>query len=84
MTDIYIVITEDRHADTEVAPFTDQAAAIAHAGQQVEDCARHPEDIAMEDRGLNAAMIADGWVWYCRYSGEGDSVRVVRRDLRGT
>ena len=40
--------------------------------------------IEPEDRELNDAMRADGWLWYCRYSTEGDSVRVVRRELRGT
>lgn len=82
MTSIHIVITEDRHADTEVTPFADPDEAIAFAAQEVRDYARHPEGIADEDRELNDAMRADGWTWYCRYSSEGDSVRVVRRELR--
>ena len=82
MSVIYLVITEDRHADTEVTPFTDEAEAIAFAGQQVTDYARHPESIGPEDRELNDAMRRDGWLWYCRYSAEGDSVRVIRRELR--
>ena len=79
---IYIVITEDRHADTEVTPFAGEAEALAFAEQEVEGSARHPESIGPEDRELNDAMRKDGWLWYCRYSGEGDSVRVIRRELR--
>jgi hypothetical protein len=83
VTDIYLVITEDHHADTEVTPFADPDEAIAFAGQEVRDNARHPEEITGEDRELNDAKRADGWIRYCRYSSEGDSVRVARRDLRG-
>jgi hypothetical protein len=82
MADIYIVLTEDRHADAEATPFADEASAVAFAEQQVNDCARHPESITPEDRELNDAMKADGWIWYCNYSSEGDCVRVLRRELR--
>jgi hypothetical protein len=83
MTDVYIVVVEDRHANAEVIPFTSEQEAIAFAGMEVDANARHPEDIEPEDRTLNESMKRDGWVWYCRYSGEGDSVRVLRRELRG-
>jgi hypothetical protein len=82
MTDIYLVITEDRHADTEVTPFASPDEAVAFAGQQVVDNARHPEDITGEAGG-GYLIAPDGWIWYCRYSSEGDSVRVVRCALRG-
>jgi hypothetical protein len=75
MTDIFIVITQDRHADVEAAPFADEAAAFAHAESQVEGT--HDQD-----RELNDAMRRDGWLWYCGYGTEGDCVRVVRRELR--
>ena len=78
---VFLVITEDRHADVEVTPFTDEAAAVAFAERQVRDNARHPESIEPEDRELNDRMRADGWLWYCQYSGEGDNVRVIRREL---
>ena len=81
MSDIYIVITEDCHADTEVTPFADEADALAFAEQEVED-GRNPQD-ETDERGLTDGMRTDGWIWYCRYSSEGDSVRVVRRELRG-
>lgn len=82
MGDIYLVITEDRHADTEVTPFADEAQALAFAGQEVEGNARHPESIEPGDRELTGGMRESGWLWYCCYSTEGDSVRVVRRELR--
>jgi hypothetical protein len=40
VTDIYIVLTEDRHADAEATPFADEAEAIAFAERQVNDNAR--------------------------------------------
>lgn len=44
---LYVVITEDRHDNPEVAPFTDDAAAIAYAERQVRADARHPESITV-------------------------------------
>lgn len=81
--DIYLVITDDRHASTNVTPFINEADAIAFAEQEVADGARHPELIEPEDRELNDAMRASGWIWYCRYGVEGDKVWVLRRELRG-
>jgi hypothetical protein len=31
---------------------------------------------------LNSAMVNDGWVWHCRYSGEGHRVTVMARQLQ--
>jgi hypothetical protein len=82
MSEVYLVITEDRHADVEVTPFTNQAEAVAFAEREVSANAWHPESITGEDRELNEAMRADGWLWYCQYSTEGDNVRVIRRPVR--
>ena len=75
--DIWIVITEDRHADVEVTPFTDEAAAIAFAESEVPE-----DDEGSEREDLTDGMRRDGWVWYRGYGTEGDCVRVVRRELR--
>jgi len=80
---IYLVITEDRHADTEVTPFANEAEATAFAEWVVTANARHPEEMEPEDYKLTDGMRKDGWLWYCCYSIEGDSVRLVRRELRG-
>jgi hypothetical protein len=81
--DVYIVITQDRHSDTEAEPYRNPAGAISYAEQQVRECARHPELIEPEDRELTDAMRDAGWIWRCRYGVEGDTVRVVQRELRG-
>jgi hypothetical protein len=73
---IYLVVIEDRHADTDVHPFAPEDRAVEAAKQAVDDLARHPEYIEW-DKPLNASMQADGRVFYVRYSVEGDSVRVV-------
>ena len=77
---IYIVIWKDRHADTEVYPFSNPEEAIAFAKEKVEENCDYPEDL---DEELSAPMIADGWIYYGCYSCEGDSIRVVTRELDG-
>jgi hypothetical protein len=81
MTDIYIVLVEDRHIDVDALPYTTQEVAIARAEKLLAQFARYPEDV---ERDLNAAMVDDGWVWYARYSEEGDSISVIRRELNGS
>jgi hypothetical protein len=77
MTDIWIVLIQDRHADVEALPFTSEAAALAQARDSVPDDATGGED-------LNDAMRRDGWVLYLPYGTEGDRVRVVRRTMDAT
>jgi hypothetical protein len=81
MTDVYIVIIEDRHADTDVEPFSSEELAILRAGELAASYMRDPVEPDDIEYGLNEAMVRDGWVWYCRYSCEGDSVRVLRREM---
>jgi hypothetical protein len=80
-TEIWIVVIDDRHTDPEVTVFTDAAAATAFAERQIQNYAHHPELIEPEDRELNKAMTDAGWIWYCRYSSEGDSAWVIRSEL---
>lgn len=80
VTDIYLVIIEDRHIDVEVLPFTSLEAAIETAKTEVRALARHEEDIEWGEP-MSEAAIADGWCWRVAYSCEGDSVRVIRREL---
>jgi hypothetical protein len=77
MTDIWIVLIEDRHSDVEALPFTSEAAALAQARDSVPDDATSGED-------LNDAMRRDGWVLYLPYGLEGDYVRVVKRTMDAT
>jgi hypothetical protein len=82
-TDIYLVITKDRHADTRADAFAGEQAAIDFARQVVALNARHPDLITPADRVVTPAMSGAGWIWYCRYSSEGDEVRVERSELKG-
>ncbi len=81
MTDVYVVITEDRHTDTDAKVFAREADAVAWAEAETADLldgSEHP-DLAQE---LNDAMTADSWVRYIPYSLEGDNIRVVKRELQ--
>jgi hypothetical protein len=71
---------EDRHADPEVEVFVERDDAIRRARALVEENNHYPQDIEVVD--LNNAMINAGWVWYCRYSNEGDCVTVMARQLQ--
>jgi hypothetical protein len=74
--DIWIVLTEDRHADVEALPFSSEERAIEAAR------ARAPVDaegIAGEE--LTDSMRKDGWVFFLPYGSEGDCVRVVKRTV---
>lgn len=81
MTDIYIVIVEDRHTDVDVVPFTDISPALVCAESAMLSIVAHPENI--EWGGLTDQMRDDGWVWLATYGEESDCVRVVRRTLDG-
>ncbi|HKO85644.1 MAG TPA: hypothetical protein VJ140_14050 [Actinomycetota bacterium] len=72
---VFICVVNDRHADPEATAWTTADAAIEHARTEARACARHPEDY--EERTV------EGWLFYVRYSCEGDSAWVVEREVRG-
>lgn len=72
-TTIYIAMIHDRHAEPEAYPFSTAEGAIAFAREAAEVNARDPQDI--EESAI------DGWLFYARYSGEGDSVWVTADEL---
>lgn len=76
---MYIVIYEDRHADTDAQVYANRADAIEAAEEMLAENLRHPEDL---DQDLNDMMKRDGWIWYAAYSCEGDNIRVLHRELR--
>ena len=76
MTDTWIVLVEDRHADVDALPFSTEAAAVAKARDSV------PED-AGEER-LTDDMRKSGWVLWLPYGTEGDCVRVLKRVMDDT
>lgn len=71
---VYVVLWEDRHTDTEPYVFTDAGAAISWARGQARESDRHGD----LDEILTDAMRTGGWLYYGRYSCEGDHLRVVR------
>lgn len=79
MTDVWISLLEDRHVDADPRPFSTEEAAVAYARSAARDCALDPGDVT--DEPLSDAMVRDGWVLYLSYGTEGDSVRVMRREL---
>jgi hypothetical protein len=72
---IYIAMICDRHTDPEAYPFSTAEAAILYARNEAEAYAYDADDIEEEQ--------VDGWLYHARYSGEGDSVWVVEKDLNG-
>ncbi len=84
MSDVYVLVGEDRHLDVQVEVFTDEVAAVRAAQQFIQEHASRTLDeldLDPEDSELNDAMRADGWLYFQVYSVEGDSVRVVKRKL---
>lgn len=82
MTDVWIVLIEDRHADVEAHPFSTEVAALEAAGKMATEYAYEPGDVNW-DAELNQGMRNSGWVMYLPYGPEGDCVRVVKRQMDG-
>lgn len=74
--ELYIVIIEDRHADTTAHPFTHKDTAIEAARRLAKEYCRDDEDYEEHDYGKD-----DGWLFFANYSCEGDSIRVVTAEL---
>jgi hypothetical protein len=75
VTDIWIVLVEDRHGGPDVLPFSSEEGAIGHAltlGAQSDGA---------QPAQLTAGMRRDGWVLYIPYGAEGDKIRVVKRTM---
>lgn len=77
---MFVVIEQDRHADTEVTLFNDRDAAIAYAERAARDACRHEENLDLSYE-LTKGMQLSGWLRYIPYSVEGDNVRVVERKV---
>jgi len=75
---VYIVIWSDRHADLETYPFLSRNAALECAEAIAGEMKKSYGPLE-EDEPLNKYMVEAGWIFYCCYSGEGDSVRVVEK-----
>ncbi len=69
---IFIVIVEDRHTDTEAFVFENKDVAISEARAAAKEYSNQNEHYVEKDYGRD-----DGWLFYAEYSSEGDNVRVV-------
>ena len=65
---MYVLILEDRHTDVGVRIFTDREKAVGEAKKMAVEYAHREEDLEEEE--------ISGWLYYCRYSCEGDCVSV--------
>ena len=76
---VYVAILEDRHCDVQVEVFSEKEDAVEWAEEAALLNAHHEEDIEKEE--LTAGMRKEGWLYYAVYSCEGDSVRVVQKEV---
>ena len=72
---IYTVIVQDSHSDTTAHPFTRPERAVEWARLRAKEYCHFPEDY--KERQI------DGWLFYARYSCEGDCVYVAEMELDG-
>lgn len=73
---VYVAMICDRHADPEPYVFSTPEAAIEYARSEAHEYAHSAEDV--EESAI------DGWLYHATYSGEGDSVWVVEKELDGS
>lgn len=78
MVKVYCILIEDRHSDVEVLVRSDREKALLEAKEMALEYDRFNE---YEEHPLTQDMIKDGWHYYATYSCEGDSIRVVERDV---
>lgn len=82
MTDLWIVLVEDRHSDVDALPFSTEDEAAEYARSEAEEIARRPGDV--QEVALTPQMRSDGWVLCLSIGSESDGVRVIKRTLDAT
>ncbi len=80
MNFVYAVIIEDRHYEPNVELFSSASSAIERAKVIANENMQCIEDYGEHE--LNSSMIKIGWLLYITYSCEGDSVRVLKREVK--
>ena len=76
-TTCYVAILEDRHIDAQAYVFSSEEKAVVFAKLTAREYCRGGE----LEEDLNDAMKADGWVYHCVYSCEGDNIRVIQCEI---
>lgn len=72
---VFVAMINDRHSNPEPYVFSTADAAIDFARDEALSRASRPGDF--EERAIG------GWLYHATYSGEGDSVWVVEKNLDG-
>jgi hypothetical protein len=80
MTDIWTVVTRDRHIDFDVELFSSMQRAVDRTREIASDLAIRPEDV-QPDEQLTQGAIDDGWILHITYSIEGDCVIALKRPI---
>lgn len=77
MSEVWVVLIDDTHADTEPYVFTQVQYAVAYAERELESVTKDRYEDDEIDRKLNDAMVRAGWIWFASY-GE-SNMRVQRK-----
>lgn len=80
LPEIYIMIIEDHHIDVDARPFTTLDKANEELERTVRALASYPDDPEW-DTALTESMLNNRWCRYVPYGPEGDSARILRRQL---
>lgn len=75
---VYAVLIEDRHVDVDVELFRDPGDAVERALEVVRE---YVVDDELFFEPPNDSMRSAGWIFWYRWSEEGDDVRVQEVDL---
>ena len=73
MNVVYVAIWGDRHSDVSVRVFSSAELAVEWAKNEVREMDRFGD----LDEKMTEGMQKAGWLYYGRYSCEGDCIRVV-------
>lgn len=85
MTEVFVILTEERHSDAEVEVWADESAAKGRARAIAEQFAHDENDIheaTDPEYGLTYGA-PPAWVYWLGWGSEGDTVRVERMTING-
>jgi formylmethanofuran dehydrogenase subunit E-like metal-binding protein len=73
MSELFVVMVNDRHCDPEPELFTTAGQAIAYARSEAEQYARTPEDV--DETPI------EGWLYHASWGPESDSIWVLAKTV---
>lgn len=77
MSEVYVLIINDRHVDTEVAVFVSRADAIAAAERETEE-----RGWVTTDENARIDQFPEGWLFASNHPCESDHLQVVAVHLQ--